>query len=167
MITDLEFREAMSRFASGVTVITTRDAAGRPQGLTVSAFCSLSAEPPLVLACINKRTGSHDAFFERRAFVVTVLNEDQQHISHHFAIAADDKFDGIELVETADGMPMIEGGLVTLECTLVDSHDGGDHTIIIGSVNKAGISDGRPLIYFRSDYRQIGIVEGHDERIDQ
>jgi len=155
MISNEEFRRAMSHFASGVTVITTRDAAGAPHGITVSAFSSLSAEPPLVLACINKMTGSHYAFIERRAFVVHILGEHQRHISERFAEPLLDKFAGMPLLETESGLPVIEGALVTLECTLVHPYDGGDHSILVGKIENSTVNDARPLIYFRGDYRLI------------
>jgi hypothetical protein len=91
------FRSALSRFASGVTVVTTKDAAGNPHGITVSAFCSVSLEPPMVLICIEKTTGSHYAFPESGRFVVNVLNAGQKHISERFALPFDDKFDGIAI----------------------------------------------------------------------
>jgi flavin reductase (DIM6/NTAB) family NADH-FMN oxidoreductase RutF len=155
MITNEEFRAALGRFASGVTVITTRDAAGKPHGLTVSAFCSLSAEPPLILACIHKQTTSHSAFFEREAFVVNILGEDQQHVSRQFAEPAIDKFNGTVFSENEDGLPKLEDCLVTLDCRVVEAHDGGDHTIIIGAIERAEIGQGRPLIYFYGNYRKI------------
>lgn len=155
MVSDEEFRTAMSHFASGVTVMTTADFAGRPHGLTVSAFCSLSATPPLVLACIHKETASHYAFLERQAFVVHILGADQEHISQHFAERVEDKFVGTDVRESTDGLPMLDGALVTLECRVVNTHDGGDHTIIVGSVDKANIRPGQPLIYYHHGYRNI------------
>src|SRR5687767_11504678 len=104
MITDEEFRPAMSHFASGVTVITTRDAAGNPHGLTVSAFCSLSADPPLVLICLNKQTASLYAFFERKQFVVNILRDDQQYLSQQFAEPAIDKFGTADFGESEHGL---------------------------------------------------------------
>lgn len=145
----------MSRVASGVTVITTRDAAGRAHGLTVSAFCSLSAEPPLVLACIHKETGSHYAFFERQAFVVNVLSDEQRDVSEQFASPSEDKFDAVAVEESIDGLPRILGCLATLECRIVETHDGGDHTILVGSIERTDVADGRPLMYFRGDYRRM------------
>ena len=154
-ISNEQFRAAMSRFASGVTVITTRDANGNAHGITVSAFCSLSAEPPLILACIHKDTGSHYAFLERQAFVVHILAEHQRHVSEQFALPTDDKFDGIPPLESSDGLPVIEGSLVTLECEMVNTYDGGDHTILIGKIISAEVHDDKPLIYFHGDYREI------------
>ena len=145
----------MSRVASSVTVITTRDASGKPHGLTVSAFCSLSADPPMVLACIHKKTGSHYAFFERQAFVVNVLSDLQQDVSQQFASPADDKFNGIAVEESIDGLPKIVGCLATLECRITQTHDGGDHTILVGSIERTTIDDGKPLLYFRGEYSQI------------
>lgn len=155
MISIEDFRAAMSHFASGVTVMTTADAAGRPHGLTVSAFCALSAVPPLVLACIHKETASHYAFLERQAFVVHILGDDQQHISQRFAEPAEDKFTGTDVLESTDGLPMLDGALVRLECRVVNSYDGSDHTIIVGSVENADIRHGRPLIYYHHAYRYI------------
>lgn len=155
MISDDEFRAAMSRFASGVTVMTTADVSGRPHGITVSAFCSVSMSPPMVLACIHKETASHYAFLERQAFVVHILGEHQQHISQQFAEPLLDKFIDTEVYETTDGLPMLADALVTLECRVESVHDAGDHTIIVGSVEKTDIRDGRPLIYFQHDYRRI------------
>ncbi|MFN3330515.1 MAG: flavin reductase family protein, partial [Pyrinomonadaceae bacterium] len=87
-----EFRAALSRFASGVTVVTTKNNKGKLFGITVSAFCSVSLEPPLVLICIDKKTGSHHAFHEAGRFIVNFLREDQQNLSEHFASPLDDKF---------------------------------------------------------------------------
>ncbi len=155
MISSEQFRKAMSRFASGVTVLTTRDREGRPHGITVSAFCSLSATPPLILACINKMTGSHYAFIERQSFVVNILSEHQRHISQQFATATEDKFNGTQTSESSSGLPMINGSLVTLECEVVNAHDGGDHTILVGKILQATVADGKPLVYFHGDYKEI------------
>jgi len=157
MISNEQFRAAMSRFASGVTVLTTRDAAGFPHGITVSAFCSLSAEPPMILACIHKLTGSHYAFLEREQFIVHILSEHQRHISEQFAEPSEDKFVGVPYIDSENGLPKIEGALVTLECELEKAHDGGDHTILIGRIIEVKVLDDRPLIYFQGDYRNMDL----------
>ena len=108
-----------------------------------------------MLACINKTTGSHYAFIERGAFVVHILGEHQRHISEQFAEPMLDKFAGITTLETENGLPVIEGALVTLECTLVQSYDGGDHSILVGEIDRSTVNDFKPLIYFRGDYRRI------------
>jgi len=150
-----EFRTALGRFASGVTVVTTIDKEGRWHGITVSAFCSVSLEPPLILICIDKTTGSHPAFEIDGAFVVNVLGEDQANLSNHFASIIADKFDGIEYTKTADGIPILENALVNLECRLVYAHEGGDHTIFVGRIEKSKVADGNPLVYFYGNYRKL------------
>ncbi len=154
-VTSDEFRAALSRFPSGVTVVTTRDAAGRYHGLTVSAFCSLSLEPPRVLICIEKTTGSHGALAESRAFVVNMLSADQREMSERFASLIDDKFDGPDIEEGIDGIPILLGCIATLECRVTDAYDGGDHSIFVGEVERANVYDGDPILYFRGDYRAI------------
>ena len=150
-----EFRAALGRFASGVTVVTTKDADGKFYGLTVSAFCSVSLEPPLILVCVEKTTGSHRALQESNFFTVNVLRESQQHYSDQFASYLPDKFDGIEFEINENGIPILQNTLAVLECRIVNTHDGGDHTIFVGQIEKSRISDGKPLIYFHGNYRKM------------
>lgn len=150
------FRSALSRFASGVTVVTTKDAAGNPHGITVSSFCSVSLEPPMVLICIEKTTGSHYAFPESGRFVVNILNAGQKYISERFASPFDDKFGGIDLMMNDDGIAILSGCLAHLECRVRHAFDGGDHSIFVGEVENAIVSDGDPLVYLRGNYFGIG-----------
>ncbi|MDQ6787663.1 MAG: flavin reductase family protein [Acidobacteriota bacterium] len=150
-----EFRAALGRFASGVTVVTTRDAGGRLHGITVSAFCSVSLEPPLVLVCIEKKAGSHDAFLQSNSFVVNLLNADQQYLSDRFASHIANKFDGISYRTGIDDLPILENTLANLECVLKYSYEAGDHTIFVGQIEKSHISDGAPLVYFHGSYREL------------
>lgn len=150
-----EFRAALSRFASGVTVVTTKDSGGHLHGITVSAFCSVSLEPPLILVCIEKTAGSHQAFKQAGAFVVNFLREGQQAVSNHFASPLDDKFSGVEYRSGMLELPVLNAALAALECRLVHAYDGGDHTIFVGEVARAEVSDGAPLIYFHGGYREI------------
>lgn len=150
-----EFRGALGRFASGVTVVTTRGADDFLHGITVSAFSSVSLNPPLVLVCIDKRAGSHDAFTETETFVVNILCEDQQHLSDRFASHLPDKFDGIEYTETADGIPVLTGALANLHCRLASAHDAGDHTIFVGEILESTVADGKPLVYFYGNYQKL------------
>jgi flavin reductase ActVB len=155
MINKDEFRAALGRFASGVTVVTTKDAAGKLHGITVSAFCSVSLAPPLILICIDKQTGSHHAFEQNEFFTVNILREDQQHYSDQFASHLPDKFDGIEFYENDNGIPVLKAALANLECRRVNAHDNGDHTIFIGAIEKTIITDGKPLVYFHGNYRKL------------
>ena len=151
-----EFRAALGRFASGVTVVTTRDNENRLHGITVSAFCSVSLEPPLILVCIDKEAGSHYAFEQSRAFVVNILREDQQYLSDRFASQLSDKFDGVKYRAGIEQLPVLEDVLVNLECRLVNAHDNGDHTIYIGEIVVSSVNEGKPLIYFQGDYGKLG-----------
>lgn len=155
MISKDEFRHALGRFASGVTIITTKDASGHRHGITVSAFCSVSLAPPLILICIDKYTGSHHAFEENECFAVNILREDQQYYSDRFASHLDDKFDGIAFDENADGIPVLKDALVNLECRRVNAHDNGDHTIFVGAIERSTVRDGNPLVYSQGNYHQL------------
>jgi flavin reductase (DIM6/NTAB) family NADH-FMN oxidoreductase RutF len=150
-----EFRAALGRFASGVTVVTTKDSGGRLHGITVSAFCSVSLEPPLILVCIEKSTGSHYAFEQSDSFVVNILREDQQYISDRFASYLSDKFAGMEYHLGIADLPVLKDVLANLECRLVNSHDNGDHTIYVGQIETATIREGKPLIYWHGNYRGL------------
>ena len=154
-VKETEFRNALSRFASGVTVVTTKDSNGRLHGITVSSFCSVSLNPPMVLICIEKTTGSHYAFGESGAFVVNILGEEQSSISERFASTIDEKFDHIEHTLNEDGVPVITGSIATLRCKLKHSLDGGDHSIFVGEVEDVIVDEHSPLIYFRGNYRKL------------
>jgi flavin reductase (DIM6/NTAB) family NADH-FMN oxidoreductase RutF len=151
-ISNEEFRAALSRFASGVTVVTTKDLNGELHGITVSAFCSLSLDPPLVLVCIEKSAGSHDALLESKAFIVNILSSVQGDISEQFASLLTDKFKNVSVRSGINDIPIIEGVVASLECSLRQFCDGGDHTIFVGFVENVSTADGDPLIYARSSY---------------
>jgi flavin reductase (DIM6/NTAB) family NADH-FMN oxidoreductase RutF len=150
-----EFKDALSRFASGVTVVATKDARGKLHGITVSAFCSVSLEPPMVLICIEKATGSHHAFEESGVFVVNVLSASQSSTSERFAAPFEDKFKDAEFYPGLEGIPVLKGALASLECRLTFSYHGGDHSIFVGQVENVIVHDGDPLIYFRGEYGTI------------
>lgn len=154
-ITKEEFKNALRCFASGVTVVTTKDADGSLHGLTVSAFCSVSLEPPLILVCIDKETGSHQAFEESGSFVVNILSDDQQHLSNHFAMPLADKFAKVDYLLNSGGLPRLKDSIVNLECELENSYNGGDHTIFIGRIEKSQVAEGKPLVYFDGSYREL------------
>lgn len=151
-VDDAQFKLAMSHFASGVTVVTTEHD-GKPFGMTVASFASLSLHPPLVLVCIEKAVKTHDAIAASGKFGVSILKSDQAEISGRFASKSDDKFSGADLVNA--GVPLINGALTTLECTLTQQLPGGDHSIFVGEVVAVTTSEGAPLVYYRSGYRNI------------
>jgi len=146
----------MGMFATGVTVLTTRDAQGRPYGLTANAVTSLSLEPPLLIICIDKRAETHPHFFDSRCFVVNILAEDQAELSIHFAKSGGEKFGALPFSTNRDGVPVLEGTLAHVECRIVETHEGGDHVIHIGEVQHAEVRGGRPLLFFQGKYRRLG-----------
>jgi flavin reductase (DIM6/NTAB) family NADH-FMN oxidoreductase RutF len=153
-IDDAQFKLAMSHFASGVTVVTTEHE-GRQYGMTVSAFASLSLHPPLVLVCIEKNVKSHDAIAAAGVFGVSMLAASQQDVSNRFASRRDDKFDGVSVRRGELGVPLIDGATCTLECRLHAQLPAGDHTIFAGEVVDVQTTEDRPLVYYRSAYREL------------
>lgn len=150
----LAFRQALSQFAAGVTVVTTRTADGRPFGLTVTAFCSLSLDPPLVLVSIDNRSEAHEGF-EAGAFAVSVLAEGQEDVSRRCAVPGPLKFEACPYETGSSGLLLVQGALAHLECRVSARIPGGDHTIYVGLVEEARIRPGRPLVYFGRGYRRL------------
>jgi len=150
-----EFRRALSRFVSGVTVVTTLSRDNRPAGITVSAFTSVSLEPPLVLACIDRRASLHDYLTEGSHFAVNILAENQEYISRRFASKDQERFDVAGYKYGVSGVPLLEGALAYIECRVVHAYPGGDHTIVVGAVESTGVADDRPLAYYRGDYAHL------------
>lgn len=148
------FRQALAQFASGVTVVATLDAEERPQGLTVSAFCSVSLDPPLVLVCVDNRSETHAGFVRSRLFGVSVLAEHQQDISQRFATLGPDK-NLFPFVPGQSGAPLVPGALAQLECRLHAAHEAGDHRIYVGEVVRVEVQPGRPLLYHATGYRRL------------
>ena len=154
-----QFRQAMSAFATGVTVITVDDH-GRVHGMTANAFTSVSLDPQLVLVCVDHKAQTHAHLTSRKRFGINVLSDQQAAISEYYADPArnesnpkmiDAKFD-----RTPHGTPVLHGALAYLECRLQDARDAGDHTIFIAEVEDVVVRDGRPLIFFGSEYHTIG-----------
>ena len=148
------FRQALGQFASGVTVVATLDAEGHPQGLTVSAFCSVSLDPPLVLVCVDKRSETHPGFADSRLFGVSVLAEHQQDVSQRFATLGTEK-NTFDFTRGPGGAPLVPGALAQLECRLFAAHDAGDHRIYVGEVFSLSVNAGRPLLYHATGYRRL------------
>ena len=145
----------LGRFPSGVTVVTTRSADGSDQGMTVSAFCSVSLEPPLVLICIEKSASAHQALTTAGGFVVNVLSAKQEQIARRFAIVDVDRFEGVGFTRSSQGYAVLEDVLAVIECNRVSMCDGGDHTVILGEVEASRAETGTPLLYYRGGYAQL------------
>ena len=150
-----DFRIVLGHFASGVTVITTTDADDRPAGLTASAFTSVSLDPPLILICVDHKSQTYPALLERGCFAVNILSVEQTEVSRRFASTRLDKFDGLAHRRGALGLPLIDGAIAQIECTTVNTHVEGDHTIFVGLVEHAAVAAGDPLLYFRGQYQRL------------
>ena len=149
------FRSVLGRFATSVTVLSARDAKGKDHGMTVSAFASVSLNPPLVLACVDKTASIYPLLFETDAIGISVLGEHQESVSRRFAEKDADRFDDLEIQRGARGVPLLKEAHAHLECRIVARHDSGDHTIFVASVENAAALDGHPLLYYRGGYAQL------------
>jgi len=150
-----DFRRLLGHFATGVTIVTTSDPDGRPAGLTVSAFASLSLDPPLVLVCVDHKAQSYPALKDNRGFAVNVLTTEHEALSRRFASTRLDKFDGVAYRMSPLGLPLLGGALAHIECVTVNRHVEGDHTIFVGRVEAGAVADGEPLLYHRGKYKRF------------
>ena len=149
------FRLALGQFPTGVTVVTTRDAAGHPLGLTVSSFCSVSLEPPLVLVCIDHRSEANRGLRENGWFAVSVLGEGQEEVSRRFSLPGMLKLDGFAFVDGDHGLPLVPGALAHVLCRVRSFHDEGDHAVWVGEVSRVAVQPGRPLLHHSGAYRRL------------
>jgi flavin reductase (DIM6/NTAB) family NADH-FMN oxidoreductase RutF len=157
------FREALRFFPAGVTLVTTRTAEGHVHGMTVSAFASVSPQPPLIVISIDHEHTMHDllqhaAKSGSAVFGISILAEDQQDMSNRFAFIKDeDRFDEGEWTAAVTGAPLLVDSLAWLDCRLHSSHQAGSHTLYVGEVqaSSARSGDHRPLVYWNRGYRHL------------
>jgi flavin reductase (DIM6/NTAB) family NADH-FMN oxidoreductase RutF len=157
-ITALELREALGHLPTGVTVVTSLDADGNPVGTTVSAICSLSAEPAMVLVCLARASETLRAIRAHGGFAVNVLADDQDLISTNFARSGNDAtWDAVPHQALGTGLPQLRSALAVLDCGVEAVHAGGDHKIVIGRVSEARVAaDGTgPLLHWRGRYVRL------------
>src|SRR5512134_3650827 len=149
-----EFRSALARWGSGVAIVTAA-AAGKIHGMTVSAFASVSLDPPLVLVCADKSSNTLGVIEEGRVFAVNILCSAQRDLSNKFASKKDEhlRFQGVAWRAGATGAPILEGALAALDCRVVAAHDAGDHVIYVGRVEAVEMGQGEPLVYYGGAYR--------------
>jgi flavin reductase (DIM6/NTAB) family NADH-FMN oxidoreductase RutF len=155
MIDSDAFRAALGRFGCGITIVTARDHHGRDHGMTVSAFCSVSLEPPLVLVCIGHDATMHGLMSKVEHIGISILSTAQEALSRRFADPETDRFDGVGYVRGEHGVALLDDALVHFECNVTARHEAGDHTIIICAVERATPFEGRPLLYYRGGYAQL------------
>jgi 3-hydroxy-9,10-secoandrosta-1,3,5(10)-triene-9,17-dione monooxygenase reductase component len=143
------YRQVMGHFPTGVVVV----ASPGPVGTAIGSFSSLSLDPPLVLFSITKTSSSWPKIRETGVFCVSVLAEDQEHVSRAFAQSGADKFAGLGYKPMASGAPRIDDCLAWMDCDITDVFEGGDHDIVVGSVREMGIErEAKPLLFFRGGY---------------
>lgn len=163
------FRNALGTFVTGVTIVTARDGAGNPAGLTANSFNSVSLDPPMVLWSLSLASGSLPVFREAESWAVHVLAADQQDMSNRFATPGADKFAGLDLADGPEGAPLIEGCAARFGCSARFEYEGGDHAIFLGEVVDFADSEAEPLIYHGGRYGRVmqpggGTAAGPEER---
>ncbi len=145
----------LGRFASGVTVLTTRSG-DADVGMTVSSFCSLSLEPALVLACVARTADLHSMLPMGQRVVFSILSATQEALSRRFSEEEGSRrFDGIGFRRDRHGIAILEEVLAWIEGSIVQQYDGGDHSIFVAEVDGASSSDLRPLLYYRGGYAEL------------
>ena len=152
------FRNALGRFATGVTIVTCLDASGQPVGLTANSFTALSLEPPLVLWSLRSASPSMAAFEAAPRFAVNVLTESQVELSRRFAARSDDRFADVAWAQGEQGAPVLAGCAAVFECETLSHQMAGDHRLFIGRVLACTESALPPLLFQAGHYRLLGEV---------
>jgi flavin reductase (DIM6/NTAB) family NADH-FMN oxidoreductase RutF len=151
-----KLRDALGSFATGVTVVTARALAGELIGITANSFTSVSLDPPLVLFSLDRRAYSLRRFEECGRFAVNILDQSQRDVSTTFATPLADKFATVRYHFGRTGSPVLEDAIAVFDCSVRFRYDGGDHVIFVGEVVDLVVkTDGKPLLYFRSHYREL------------
>lgn len=151
-------RTALGGFTTGVTVVTCRDAAGTPVGLTVNSFNALSLDPPLVLWSLRLASPNLAAFDAAAHFAINVLAEAQVDLSRRFASAQPGRFDDGLWLDGAGGVPLLAGSVATFECERMSSQTAGDHRLYIGRVLAAAVQPLPPLLFHAGHYHLLGEI---------
>lgn len=149
------FRKALSQFATGITIITTKTAEGNYVGVTANSFNSVSLHPPLVLWSLSKKASSHEAFSRATHYGVSILGAQHEDLSVRFSTFKGDRFEGIEVIEGLAGVPLIPNALAHFECKVRNRHDEGDHYIMVGEVEKCDYREGEALVYKGRQYHRL------------
>ena len=150
-----EFRRACGRFATGVTIASVVDDFGAPHGLTVNSFTSVSLKPPLILINLAHGVSVIRHFQTAKYFGINVLAAEQKHLSERFARKPEDRFVGLDWHSGITGVPLLPGTIAAIECEVYRIVPVGDHDLFIGRVISAEVWEGKPLLYFASNYRHL------------
>ena len=159
LLSSAVFRQALGRFATGVTVVTAERAPGQVHGMTANSFTAVSLDPLLILICVDKQARMLAVLERTQRFGVSVLKENQRTISEFFALPEQDpaaeRALGIRFHWTPSGIPVLGDALVQLTCRVASLHVAGDHTIFLAEVDTAEVFEGEPLLFFSGAYRRI------------
>jgi flavin reductase ActVB len=143
------FRDAMSRFPTGVAIVTTQDEQGSPYGFTASSFCSVSLDPPLVLVCLARSARSYPVFTRSDRFAISILRSSHADVARRFASKIAERFTAGGFVRTARGAVVLAEALAVIECGVQSRHLAGDHVIMIGAVEQVTLAEhGTPAVYY-------------------
>ncbi|MDE0298097.1 MAG: flavin reductase family protein [Candidatus Poribacteria bacterium] len=145
-------RRVMGRFATGVTLLTTRFDEGI-LGMTANAVMSLSLEPPLIVVAVDKKNSMHECLIQGRCFALNMLRADQEAISRRFAISGPKDFSGLSLTKAETGAPILVDAIAFVDCKLVDVLPAGDHDMFVGEPVAGEERDGEPLLFYSGEYR--------------
>jgi flavin reductase (DIM6/NTAB) family NADH-FMN oxidoreductase RutF len=153
MISEALFKKVMSKFTTGIAIVTTLDANQQPFGLTINAFSSLSLDPPMVLFCLAKKTRFYSYLNNQSCFTINILADNQKDLSIHFAKPFfGDQWDEIDFEFGKNNCPQLKNTLGIIECEKGAIYNGGDHDIILGKVLDLKLTDAQPLLYFSGRY---------------
>ena len=151
-----ELRNALGRFATGICIISTVTDSGRPLGLTANSFASVSLDPPLVLWSLQNNSDVFAEFSTPQFFAINVLAKEHHGHSGRYAKKGDHLLDPEHFTPGKFGAPIVHGALVSFECELHATHDGGDHLIIVGRVrDMQRREDGEPLLFYCGNYHHL------------
>ena len=150
------FRQLLGRFATGVTVLTTHAPDGSPVGMTASSIAAVSLAPPLLLVSVDRKNAMHDALLTARHFIVNVLGTEQEALSRRFAGPEENRFEELGFRSSPQGVPILDGVVAHIECEKRHMVPAGDHTVFFGLVTGGVMTEGRPLLYYRGGYVDLG-----------
>lgn len=149
-------RDALGRFATGVCLITAVSRDGKPMAMTANSFSSVSLDPPLVLWCLQNSSDIYALFAQARFYAINILAQEQQDLSNHYARKEQHEIAPEHYRTGKNGAPVIRNALVSFECELEATHEGGDHLIIVGRVKEVSQRpSGKPLLFFSGGYREL------------
>lgn len=154
-----DFKKALQHWASGVTIVTTQSANDGPKGMTVTAFSSVSVDPPQILVCLNAAADTGEGINESGSFAVNILTSEQQDVSNQFAGGGsqEERFASVQWRSGISGAPLLDASLVSIDCKFEQKFQSGTHLIIIGEVQDVICREGEPLLYYKSAYRDLNL----------